>query len=74
MNAMDKQQDALRRLGRRLTELREQQHLTLTQLSTLTGLDSSEIAAIEAGEADPPVTTIIRLCRGLGVSTGELLP
>ncbi|GGA99714.1 helix-turn-helix domain-containing protein [Puia dinghuensis] len=71
---MDKQQDALHRLGRRLTELREQQRLTLAQLSTLTGLDSREIAAIEAGQADPLLTTIIALCDGLSVSPRELLP
>ncbi len=70
---MDKQQDALHRLGRRLTELREQKDLTLAQLSSLTGLSVMEIAATEAGDLDPPITTLIALARGLGLSPGELL-
>jgi transcriptional regulator with XRE-family HTH domain len=71
---MDKQQDALRNLGRRLTELRRQRQLTLAQLSSLTGLDSREIAAIEAGENDPTLTTLYALCRGLDIPPGELMP
>lgn len=70
---MDNQQDALRRLGRRLTELRRQKQLTPDQLAATTGLNIPEITAIEAGERDPPITTIIALCHGLGVSPGELL-
>lgn len=70
---MDKQQDALRRLGRRLTELREQQNLTIGQLSARSGLDSAEIAAIEEGQTDPTITMILALCRGLGISPGEWL-
>ncbi|HEY4111107.1 helix-turn-helix transcriptional regulator [Puia sp.] len=71
---MDKKQDALRRLGLRLTAFRRKKHLTLDQLSTLTGLDTREIAAIEAGETDPPLTTLLALAHGLGLSPGELLP
>ena len=70
---MDHQQDALRRLGRRLTELRQQNQLTPDQLAAATGLNVQEITAIEAGEHDPPITTIMALCHGLGVLPTELL-
>jgi len=70
---MDKQQEALRKLGRRLTQLRQQQDLTLAQLATHTGIDSRELAAIEAGETDPPITTILAICRGLGLPPAEWL-
>ena len=46
---MDKQQDALRKLGRRLTYLRQQQDLTLAQLATRTGIDSRELVTAGAG-------------------------
>ncbi|HLZ87056.1 MAG TPA: helix-turn-helix transcriptional regulator [Puia sp.] len=71
---MDKQQDALLKLGRRLTDLRQRQNLSLAQLSARTGLTGPEIAAIEAGETDPAITTLLTLCRGLGIPPGELLP
>jgi transcriptional regulator with XRE-family HTH domain len=70
---MDKQQDALRRLGSRLTELRLQKEFTLAQLSTLSGVSSTEIASIEAGELDPTITMLLALSRGLGLSPSELL-
>ncbi|HXB07119.1 MAG TPA: helix-turn-helix transcriptional regulator [Puia sp.] len=71
---MDKKQDALRKLGRRLTELRHRQNLTLEQLSTSSGISIQELTAIEAGETDPALTTVFHICRGLGLSPNELLP
>lgn len=70
---MDKQQEALHRLGARIAELRRQKDLTLDQLSTLAGLSSRQIAAIEAGKLDPPITMLFALARGLGLSPSELL-
>jgi transcriptional regulator with XRE-family HTH domain len=70
---MDRQEDALRKLGRRLTRLREKQQLTIPALATLTGLDPRHLAAIEAGEIDPQITTILALARALGVKPDQLL-
>lgn len=70
---MDKQQDALRRLGARLTGLRRQKDLSLDQLSALSGVSPADIAAIEAGELDPTITMLHALARGLGLSPSELL-
>lgn len=70
---MNRQQDALLRLGQRLMAVRRQKDLSLTQLSALTGLNSRDIAAIEAGDTDPTITTLIRLCLGLGISPDLLL-
>lgn len=71
---MDKKQDALRKLGRRLAELRLRQNLTLEQLSASSGIALRELAAIEAGESDPAITTVFHIARGLGLSPNELLP
>jgi len=71
---MDKKQDALRRLGQRLAELRGQKGLSLEQLADRSGLPMRELAAIEAGELDPPLTTVFHIARGLGLSPNELIP
>jgi transcriptional regulator with XRE-family HTH domain len=70
---MDRQQDPLHQLGRRLTRLREEKQITIPALATLTGLDPRNITAIEAGEIDPQITTIFILARALGVKPGQLL-
>jgi transcriptional regulator with XRE-family HTH domain len=70
---MDRHENALHKLGRRLTRLREERQLTIPALATLTGLDPRDITAIEAGEIDPQLTTIFALGRALGVKPDQLL-
>lgn len=71
---MDKKQDALRKLGHRLAELRRQKGLTLDQLAARCGLTIQQLTAIEAGESDPPITTVFHIARGLDLSPNELIP
>jgi transcriptional regulator with XRE-family HTH domain len=70
---MDRQADALRRLGRRLTQLREQQQFTIDELAGRTGLDPGIILKIEAGELDVPLTVLVMLARGLGITASQLV-
>jgi transcriptional regulator with XRE-family HTH domain len=70
---MDRQEDALREFGRRIGQLREQRGIGIGDLASRAGLDPRELAAIEAGHQDIPITTIFRLAEGLGVSPAELL-
>ncbi len=70
---MDRHENALHKLGRQLTRLREKKQLTIPALATLAGLDPRHIAAIEAGEIDPQITTILALARALGVKPDQLL-
>lgn len=70
---MDRHENPLLNLGRRLTRLREQRQLTIPALATLAGLDPRDITAIEAGETDPQITTIFVLARALGVKPDVLL-
>jgi transcriptional regulator with XRE-family HTH domain len=70
---MDKQEDALRVFGRRLSQLREQRGISVAELATRTGLDPRDIADIEVGERDIPITTIFRLAAGLGIAPAQLL-
>jgi transcriptional regulator with XRE-family HTH domain len=70
---MDGQEDALRRLGRRLRQLREEQGLSIGELASLTALEPSTISAMEAGELDIPLTTLVALARALGMTPARLL-
>jgi transcriptional regulator with XRE-family HTH domain len=70
---MDNKEDSLLKLGRRLTELRQKQDLSIDELATRAGIGAAEIGGIEAGKVDPPLTSILALCRALGLSPGQLL-
>jgi len=70
---MERQEEALREFGRRLTWLREKQELSIAELAVRCGLDTLKIIQIEAGQVDFPVTVILALARGLGVPPDELL-
>jgi len=70
---MDRQGDVLRLLGRRITELRKERLLMIDDLAARTGLDPGELAAMEAGQVDIPLTVLHRLARELGITFGEFL-
>jgi transcriptional regulator with XRE-family HTH domain len=70
---MDRQEDALRKLGLRLRQLREEQGLSIADLAKLTALEPSDINTMEAGELDIPITTIVALARALGTTPARLL-
>jgi transcriptional regulator with XRE-family HTH domain len=70
---MDRQEDALRKLGRRLRELREEKGLSIAELSTLTALEHNDINNMEAGKLDIPLTVIVVLARALGMTPAQLL-
>ena len=63
----------MRRLGRRLRQLREEQGLSIAGLASLTGLEPNDISTMEAGELDIPLTTLVALARALGTTPAQLL-
>jgi XRE family transcriptional regulator, fatty acid utilization regulator len=70
---MDRQGDALRLLGRRIAELRQERQMTIDTLATRTGLDLTELAAMEAGRIDIPITTLFILSRAFGITADQFL-
>jgi cytoskeletal protein RodZ len=70
---MDRQEDALRKLGQRLRQLREERGLAIAGLASLTALQPNDISAMEAGEVDIPLTTIFALARALGTTPAHLM-
>lgn len=70
---MDRNEKALHSFGQRLTRLREERNLSITDLAARCGLDARHIGRIEAGEVNILVSTVFRLAKGLGISPGDLL-
>jgi transcriptional regulator with XRE-family HTH domain len=73
MFVMDRLEDALRQLGRRLSQLREEKGLSIADLATLTALEPNDINDMEAGKLDIPLTTIVALARALDTTPAQLL-
>ncbi|TCS07545.1 helix-turn-helix domain-containing protein [Caulobacter sp. BK020] len=63
----------LGRLGRALRDRREARGWTREGLAAAADLDAEAVAAIEAGDADPPFTVLVRLARALDASAADLL-
>ncbi|HEY4287512.1 MAG TPA: helix-turn-helix transcriptional regulator [Puia sp.] len=70
---MDRREESLRKLGQRLTYLREKQNFTISELAARSGLDPDMIGRIEAGRLDPEISVIVAIAGGLGVAVGELV-
>jgi transcriptional regulator with XRE-family HTH domain len=70
---MDREEKILRKLGQRLTYLREQQNLTISELAARAELDPAMVEGIEAGRVDPEIRVIFALAEGLGLSPGKLV-
>lgn len=62
-----------RRFGVRLEQLREQRGLTKTALADLIGKERQDIWALEVGDRNPTLETLILLAQALEVSLPELL-
>jgi predicted transcriptional regulator len=56
-----------------LRRLRSAQGLSQEELAARTGLHTSEISRLERGAREPRLGTIVKLARGLGVSTERLV-
>ena len=63
----------MRRLGRRLSQLREEKGLSIAALASLTALEPNDINNMEAGKLDIPLTVIVALARALDTSPAQLL-
>jgi transcriptional regulator with XRE-family HTH domain len=60
-------------LGRAIRALRERAGLSVADLSGRSGLERSELEAIERAEVEPTIGEIKRMARGLGIRWPELL-
>lgn len=58
-------------LGRRVETLRKEQHLTMFQLSILSGVSQTTLKRMRQGIGNPKMLTIVRLCQVLNISLNE---
>jgi transcriptional regulator with XRE-family HTH domain len=64
----------LLRLGETIRQVREQQRLSVAELTARTGIDARRIRKIEAARLDPTYDVLIALADGLGVRLSALVP
>jgi transcriptional regulator with XRE-family HTH domain len=62
----------LAQLGKRVTYLRKERHLTQLALALESGLSKSYLSDLERGQRNPTVEVLARLAGGLGVTLEEL--
>jgi transcriptional regulator with XRE-family HTH domain len=60
-------------IGQRLREIRQRQHLTLSEVEARSGVSKSMLSQIERGKVNPTFARVWHLTRSLGVGVGELL-
>lgn len=55
-------------VGKRITELREQEGITVNRLANLAGISQSHLRDIELGKKCPTVETLTYICDALSIS------
>ncbi len=65
--------DDAKKLGANLKRIRNQKHITQTELAKTLGIDKSFLSNIENGKTNPTLSTITNLAQALSVSTNMLL-
>jgi len=53
--------------------LRKEKGLSLQKLSAYSGVSTGMISQIERGNADPTMTTLYKICKGLNITLAELI-
>ncbi len=71
---MDKKDSLLVAVGRRISRLRKERGITLSELAKIAGISKSTLSAIESGDANPTISTLWAIADALNVPFGELLP
>jgi transcriptional regulator with XRE-family HTH domain len=65
--------DPFKNFGREVRRLRKARHLTIEQLAELAELSTNYLGAVERGEKNPSLGTVLAIARGLEVPPGALL-
>ncbi|WP_316834997.1 helix-turn-helix transcriptional regulator [Pedobacter nutrimenti] len=69
---MDKNNEIQMRFAKALLKVIEQKNLSLRKLALASELEYAHVQRITKGKVNPELGTIIKLCKGLGISTAEL--
>ncbi len=58
-------------VGKRITEIRNAQGISLTSLAKRSGIAQSSLSYIESGKAQPTVETVNKICTAMGLTLAE---
>lgn len=70
----EKDQNAKKALGMKISKIRQKRKMTLSELSEKSGVNFTQISKYEHGVTFPSDNNLIRLAKGLGVTVSELFP
>jgi len=62
----------IKKLGKRITKLREKKGLTIEKLAYENDLSKGNLSEIERGLRDPKITTLEKIAKGLEISLSKL--
>jgi len=68
-----KKEQALKKLGNRIREIRKEKGITQVELANSIGKDQQSIQRLEAGNINPSFYYLLELAKGLDVSFTELI-
>jgi len=71
--AKGKKSPAAVKFGSRVRELRHAKQWTQEDMAERSGLNVVQISHLEGGRNEPKLSTILRLAKAFGVTSGELL-
>ena len=69
---MDTKEEIQIKFGKAVKMLIEEKGMSIHKLAAAAGLEYAHVQRITAGKVNLELSTIIALCRGLGVSTDQL--
>jgi transcriptional regulator with XRE-family HTH domain len=63
----------LKKLGRRIAQIRKQKNLTQVELADIAKMDDSSIRRVESGRNNSSIIILLRLAEALEVSLNDLV-
>lgn len=68
-----KKEQELKRLGKKIREIRMQKNITQVELANSIGKDQQSIQRLEAGNTNPSYYYLLEVAKGLDVSIEQLI-
>ena len=66
-------EEARQALGNRITELREEQNISLRRFALMVNLSKDYMVDLEKGRKSPTLDTIVKISAGFGITPAQLL-
>lgn len=67
-----KEKEYIKKIGKRIVELREKQNLKQIDLAIKINIEDSALRRLESGRTNPTIKSLLRVAEGLNVDFSEL--